>query len=219
LDYLISISLIIIPIIVGLIPRLVEKKRCDAKLLFASSYLIQFQKYIENFASNTEAYVYMIKNSNRMQNQLGNQGLLTIKKPFNGVIIRNYTIILSGLTELESYLSQPILKNQTSQLAKLIIDALLRNIGDNENRIKEIISSLKNPVILYKEGWYRVISLPLLILEWLGLVTRSTLVIIIHNVIFKIIIGIISLIGLISSIMTITLGYKEFLKLIIELLN
>lgn len=144
---------------------------------------------------------------------------MTLQQPFNKGIINNYTIILSGLPQIQSYLSKDILRNQAVQIARYVVDALLRNTGDYENQINEINSSLRNPIILYKTGWNIIISIPFMTLYWLGIFTKNALNLVTNNFVFKIIVGIVALVGIISSIMTIVLGYAEFLTLIKGLFN
>ena len=214
MKYLISISLIIIPIIISLAIQVIEKKKRKKKLIFVNIFFNKLHEYIESSGTDTNSYTYMTKNSNQMQNQLGHQGKMTVQHPFNQGVTRNYTIILTGLPQIRSYFSQSILRSQAIQLSQLVNDALLRNIGDCEKKIDEIIKKIYNPIILYKTGWEYIISVPFTILFWFGIFTKRILNSLIENILFKFITGIIALLGVISSILTIALGYNDFIKFI-----
>jgi hypothetical protein len=214
--YIISIFWIVVPIIVSLIAQLLDKNRCEEKLSFVNTFLNKFNIYIKSYGTDFESYSYMIKNSNQMQSQLGRQGLMTVQQPFDRGIINNYTLILTGLGQIKTYLSQPVLRSQALQLAGYVNDALLRNAGDYEKKIHDIISSMKNPIILYKTGWGKILSVPFMIFLMFGIITERIFDAFVGNRIFKVITGIIALIGFVSGIMTIVLGYNQFLEIIIN---
>ena len=71
-----------------------------------------------------------------------------------------------------------------------------------------------NPITCMREGIRWIVGLPVEILQWAGLYSAGRSRKIKASVIFKAISNFIVFIGLISSIVTIILGWDEFLEII-----
>ena len=57
--------------------------------------------------------------------------------------------------------------------AKMIVEALLRYLGVLEERESAAVRSLKNPLLWFRTGVEQLLSAPLIILAWVGLVGIS----------------------------------------------
>ena len=66
-----------------------------------------------------------------------------------------------------------------------------------------------NPFICFREGIRFIIGLPALILYWSGIISTRTIGAARASSVFKFISSVITLIGLISSIITILIGWNE----------
>lgn len=73
-----------------------------------------------------------------------------------------------------------------------------------------------NPFICFREGVRFILGLPVLVLYWSGFVSTRTISAARVSSVFKFISGVITLIGLISSIITILLGWNEASEIIIK---
>lgn len=211
MKYILTSALVLIPIIIAIISRLLLFKKIRSNLNFTYEFNNNFNDYLESNGRNNNSYIFLVKNSNQMQNLLGNQGYMIMQQPFNRGVINHYAVIINGISQIRSYLSESILRDQAFQLAQYVSDSLIRVIGDNEKLDSETRTNIKNPFILYKIGWEFIISIPLHILKWFGILSNNIFLLLIHSFIFKILAGVITLIGFISSIMTLILGYEDFL--------
>ena len=68
---------------------------------------------------------------------------------------------------------------------------------------------LKNPIIWFKEGFQEIISLPLYILNWFGILSDTGVSKVTTNVIFKFLAGIGGLVAFASGVVTIIQGKEQ----------
>jgi len=78
---------------------------------------------------------------------------------------------------------------------------------------------LKNPLIWFREGFREILSVPIFILSWFGIISNRTLNSIKNSLIYKVISGFIALVTLISGIVTIVVGYDQTIEFINRILN
>lgn len=218
MEYIIVFCLLFLPMVVGEIQLLYYMEKNKIKLNFSEGYLRKFKEYVNSGGHNIEHYTYLVKNSNKMQNLLGSQGLMIIKPPFANYRIENYAIILNGLSEIHQYLTGEFLGDQAYQMARIVTDSMLRKIGDLEDYLRSAKKKLLNPIIAIKTGYSIIILIPIYLLVWVGIVSSKAITKILSNIFFRFIIGAITIIGLVSSIITIVSGFETLIS-IIESIN
>ena len=91
---------------------------------------------------------------------------------------------------------------------------MIYHIGNLDRAIQHEKKGLWNPITCMGEGIRWIVGLPVDILQWAGLYSAGRSRKIKASVIFKAISNLIVLLGLISSIVTIVLGWDEFLVII-----
>ena len=74
-----------------------------------------------------------------------------------------------------------------------------------------------NPFICFREGIRFIIGLPALILYWSGIISTRTIGAARASSVFKFISSVITLIGLISSIITILIGWNEASEIVVKI--
>ena len=102
---------------------------------------------------------------------------------------------------------------------QMVKNQLLRGISNNEELLQQIKKERKNPFMLLREGVQFVVTLPISTLYWTGLIQYTTLSKISNNAIFKFFNSLITFIGLVSSIITVTTGWEPFKKLLNTFFN
>ncbi|GMT50303.1 MAG: hypothetical protein IEMM0008_1842 [bacterium] len=98
------------------------------------------------------------------------------------------------------------------QYADTLQDTIVRYIGTVEDEKEEQVSFLKNPFIWIREGVKTIIALPVSTLFWFGLISGWTLRSITHHIMFKTISLLALVIGILSGLMSMILGWDKFLK-------
>lgn len=210
-------------LVVGLITIIRRYKNFIDRHNFAADYrgkLIQLaNKYFKNYDSwnrqgdlDGDLYMWLTKNVNKIQDDLGGLGTMHYVAPFQIYQIRNYQIIINTLP-----------KFRTGQIENFDIhssdDCLLRYIGVLEKVLESIKKKLKNPIAWFKEGFQEIISLPIYILNWFGILSDTAVSKVTTNVTFKILAGIAGLVTFLSGIVTIIQGKDQTISFIRQLLH
>ena len=93
-------------------------------------------------------------------------------------------------------------------------DCLLRYLGVIEKALISIRKKIKNPIVWFKEGFQEIISLPLYIFNWFGILSDNSVSKLTTNAIFKIFSGIGGLVAFASGIVTIVQGKDQIISFI-----
>jgi len=96
----------------------------------------------------------------------------------------------------------------------MIDDILLTYIGYLEKNSEELTKELKNPFVWFREGVRFIVTFPIYLMHWSGLIRYNTYSSISNNIFVKFISFIVGIIAFISSIVTIVTGYTAFTEII-----
>lgn len=193
-------------------------KRCDFTTEFNNKFFDFVNETFSSYRIDSNKYSAVIMEVDKIQQELGMDGVInSFYDPLHGMQGRNYQLFMNIMHEIRSAVSARdniIIMERINQLMGLCEDALKRHIGNLERAIENEKKGLFNPITCLGEGIRWLVGLPVDILCWAGLysVARSQKIKV--STIFKIISNIIVVIGLISSIVTIALGWDEFLKML-----
>ena len=148
-----------------------------------------------------------------MQNQMGSQGVISkFKPPYADYVISNYAIVLNMVPSLNEAFRDYLLRDQAEQYARAIDEALLRHHGLLCDGYDQLYSKLRNPLAWFQEGIGQVAGLPLYALGMFGVISLSTAGNIISSAIFRVLSGVLTFIGFSSGILTLIVGWDEFLE-------
>jgi hypothetical protein len=208
--------------IIGLIQVLNRYSKVVKKIDSASEYRNQFldfsNKYFEghdkwsrsgNFDS--EQYVWLTMNVSKMQSELGAFGVMSYISPYQTYKVSNYQIIINTIPKFRD-------GSITDFDTSAIDDCLLRYIGYLDEYSKSAQKNLKNPFIWFREGFKEILSIPITILNWFGIISNQTVISIKDSLIYTAISGIIALVSLVSGLITITVEYEKVLEFITSLI-
>jgi hypothetical protein len=193
--------------------RLIEVRN---KQDFVGDFRERFITYCNSRGNDRDAYTWLTLNSPRMQSEMGSYGMYeAFKPPAANYMIRNYQIITNMLPELRRYIDMnnesmgTMFASTIDGYIKAIDEALLRYIGVLDERECAAFQSLKNPLLWLRTGVEQILSTPLLILVGFGLMAGSAVRRLQSNFIFKAIAALATIVGLLSGIMTMILGWHE----------
>ncbi|MDN3204320.1 hypothetical protein [Algoriphagus sediminis] len=214
----IIISGILVIFIIGFVQVYNRHNRFVKKIDFAGEYRNKFvefaNKYFKNYDRwsrsgnfDGEQYVWLTMNVSRIQNYLGTFGIMDYIAPFQTYKVSNYQIVINTLPKFRDGSIQDF--DVTS-----VDDCMLRYIGHLEEYQKDTQRNLRNPIIWFREGFREILSIPIFILSWFGIISNRTLNSIKDSLIYKVISGLIALVTLVSGIVTIIVGYEQTLKFI-----
>lgn len=209
--------------IVGFVQVFNRHRRVIKKIDFAGEYRNKFiefaNKYFERYNRlsqsgnfDGEQYVWLTMNVNKIQNQIGTFGIMSYKPAFQNYMLNNYPIIINTIPKFREG------KIESFDVGS-VDDCLLRYIGYLEEYQKDTLRNLKNPIIWFREGFREILSIPILMLSWFGIISNRTLNSIKYSLIYKVISGLIALVTLISGVVTIVVGYDQTIEIIVNLLK
>ena len=215
----------IIVLVLVAIGHIIKRKRI-AKYNNRAEFTVDFNNRFFDFVNDlfttrrmdSDKYNAVIKDVDKIQEELGMDGVLNgFVDPLKGIQGRNYQLFMNIMPEIRTALSNvgySIMDERINQLMGLCEDALRRHIGNLDRAIEHEKKGLRNPITCMGEGIRWIVGLPVDVLQWAGLYNDGRSRRIKASFIFKAISNLIVLIGLVSSIVTIVLGWDEFLEII-----
>ncbi len=172
----------------------------------ANKYFSTYERYVQNGTVDRELYIWLTKNVNQIQSDLGQIGTMHYVAAFQRYQIPNYQVVLNTLPKFRDGSIENFDITSTE-------DCLIRYIGDLEIDIKAVRKQIKNPVTWFKEGFQIVISLPLYLLNWFGVLGDTSFYRVMHSVIYKFITGVCGLVTFVSGLVTIIQGKEATVAL------
>ena len=151
-----------------------------------------------------------------MQNDMGGQGIIHgYRPPYQNFMYKSYPIILNMIPELRQAFEDDILSSRLAgQYSAALQEAMVRHLGNLEDALKGQKAAIKNPIIWLREGVRGITSFPASLLGWLGIISESTAYRFQSSISIKVISGLVTIVGLVSAVFTIILGWNQFLSTI-----
>ncbi len=203
-----SLLFILFAIIIGFIDIWDKKKKLKNNIQFSDSFLIKLEDYVTSEGKDITPYDWMISHSRHMQIILGPIGVARhYIPPFANYKIPNYELIINTLPVLRQNMVFP------SQLAyeyyRLIKEPILSYIGELDENQGKIINELRNPIVWFFTGISLLLSLPLRILQWAGLISSLFISNLEKNRLYKIFSSVVGIISFLASIISIIDGWDK----------
>jgi hypothetical protein len=202
----------ILSVIIGKSSQNKKLQNIEKDLNFLTDYRNKFvemaNNYYENKSFDNNLYHELIENSNKAQRLLGATGIITYKPPYSNLMYSNYPIALNTI---------PMFKTGKIEIFDITStdDTFLRKIGILKER-QESLNNADNLKTWFQIGSQAVLSFPLSLLSFFGIVTTNKLEIITTSSLFKIINGIVWLLALLSTIITIFTGWDAFKNILTQ---
>jgi hypothetical protein len=204
--------------IIGFIQVYNRHSKVVKKIDFAGEYRNKFfefaKKYIQTYDRDSRSgdldgklYVWLTMNVSKIQGSLGTFGVIDYIAPIQTIIVPNYQIVMNTIPKFRNCTIQEFDVNSVD-------DCLLRYIGYLEEFSKETLKNLRNPIVWFREGFREILSVPIFILSWFGIISNWTVNSIKDSLIYKVIAGLIALVALVSGLVTIVVGYEQTLEFI-----
>lgn len=203
--------------------RVYKIKEREFSVNFLNKYR-EFSNQLMNDNFNNENYQWLKLNSAKMQKQMGVYGVVHAYKPaFSNYMYNNYEIIINGISHIRDLYSETFDFGLGRKVAfdeiTGIDDVLLIYMGAIDNEMEVNMSEIKNPMIWLREGVRLIVTLPISLMYWSGLIRYSTYNSLSNNFFTKFISFLVVVIGLVSSIVTIATGYIPFWDIIKKFYN
>lgn len=193
---------------IGLVRLIAGHKDIIGRHNFAHEYLSKFNQFAESYQKSfdVDLYVWLMSKVDKIQTQTAFCGLVDYRPPFANYYLKNYQIILNTIPKMHT-------RDANVHDISMCQDALIRYTGILSDRVCLSISRIKNPFTWLQEGVSFLLIIPMLVLQWTGLLNPSRVDAVILSPVFRIFSGIVMLLGLIASILTIILGWHDFIRI------
>ena len=207
-------------VITGFIANVINIRTCSNNYNFLVEYRDKFSKFISDLLNknkySNKDYEWLMSNSDKVQIILGDAGIISYKD-ISGYYPK-YQIVINFMNEVMSLLSKGLIGTESEKIT-WCHNASLTKMGIYDEYIKKEIKRTFNPLYDLTSGIKVILGIPLDILYSIGLISSKNLTKIKDNVLFKILGGIISLLTFLSTIMSIVLGWNDFVNLIKGILH
>lgn len=222
MDRIIPIIILIGLAALGFIIKFVEIYDLNKRLTFTKEYRDKFIALCNDiFSSNhfdQAIYYELTADVKDMQAELGADGIYAyVQDSLKGVATRNYQALVNFLPELRTAISEKQNSIMAMRLSKSITDCddmFVRHIGTLTPQIDATRKEAKNPFSCFAEGVRTIIALPILLLKWFGVISGTTSVRLKSNWIVKVISVFVTLIGFVGSVITIIIGWEQFVEVL-----
>lgn len=167
----------------------------------------RFQDYAFGKEDRTqEKFDWLLQRSDKIQNYMGKFGIVVYKPPHSNFVINHYSVVTETINSLTTSLGVHTDDLMTCR------NMLVRYASGIDDFISSDRERLKNPFILIQEGISFILIIPLLLLEWTGILRENRSVKIQNSLIIKIISSIIALVGFVDGILTIVNSWDDIIS-------
>lgn len=219
MDKLIPVLIVIGIIILGFIMKLIELSDIIGRIHFTNNYRNKFIDLINGIISNNnfnqQLYYELTSDVNSMQYELGSDGIYSyVTDNLKGFSTSNYQLLVNFLPEVRNILNEQdnmIMMNRYHKSINDCDDMFIRHLGTLRKFEQNKRKSMFNPFSCFSGGIQFIVSLPILILNWFGFISDESTRKAKHSWIIKLLNFIFTLISFISAIMTIIMGWDDFL--------
>ncbi|KAB2332942.1 hypothetical protein [Bacillus mesophilum] len=208
-------------IFIGLVICIGRLKRIDEDEKFLLKYLQNYVEYLNSFierdfgsflinsrgknsSKESELYSFLVRYTSKAQRKMGKNGILESYQIGN-MLYRNYQLLANTINKLRF----PDIHSRDFELLRNMLTMTIQEKIDAADSVRSMI---KNPFKLLREGVNFIVTLPLSVLVWSGLMEYRTFAKITDNWFMRFINGVIILIGLFGSLMTLLLGWEETIE-------
>lgn len=220
---LIYIFIFIIILIVGFVDLLISLRNNVKALNYYQDFTNHYALFVNDLHSekfNSEEYQWLIRNSPKMQTKMGHYAILRnyIDGRFHyknlEVISNILPQIREAYAETQKFTAMGFDVERLNGFVTLIVECLMRYEGHLTNQNEIIISNLKNPFTLLREGIQWIVTLPIQLLYWTGVINYLWFTRLSNNWFIKLLNLFVILVGFASSIVTLVTGYNPFLDIV-----
>lgn len=206
--------------------RLLRRRHSvQGNFTFSSEYLERFVEYVESGGRNENLYIDLTSKSAKMQRLLGSHGIVDFRPAFQNRIYTRYPVVYGMLPELHREFGSRLFTGEfhnelaVEYFANTIRDILVRHIGILVDEDEQLVCDIRSPLAWYRDGIATLVFSPILILAEFGIVTAEAVWSLTRSPIARLVVAAVAMLGLLSSVVTITLGWHAFLEIVQRVIN
>lgn len=203
-------------IVIGLAKEFRSIRRVIKDIDFLADYNKSLVTYINNHLrydnysrenrneqEERKLHIKLVSQAPKAQRLLMSAGLVDYQPAFQGYMIKNYPILVNTIQSLRN-------PSGLTEEFNRVNTILIMQIARYEELYESIRSNFLNPIVLLREGVQFFVTLPISLLYWTGIIQYATQNKWSNNIVVKFINFLIIIIGFVSAIVTIVLGWEQF---------
>jgi hypothetical protein len=168
--------------------------------------------------SDESSYTTLILQSTGIQITLGKFGRMVYRPPYEKIMYHDWEVILNAIPMIRRY-SDGISERMADDHSQLVDETLIRGIGAYDERTKDLARAIRNPLRWASTGMTYILTLPVLLLAEFGILSKKTYDWILASLVVRSIAFLAWSLGLLSAVMSIMMGWGDFLKMVKPLLH
>jgi len=197
---------IVVLLVLGAIDEIVTLAALNRRRRFTIEYQQRWDGFARDYIADrasSDDYVWLSRNQPKMSGELGPEGFIIYRAPYAQFASAHYPILPNTLSRASTSQAHP---NDFPMVNHILIthEGALTTASENTRR------ELKNPFALLRRGLQFVLSLPLLLLSWSGLVSGATVERARRSVIFRFLQAVASVAALLSALVIVVTGWSAF---------
>lgn len=154
-----------------------------------------------------QLYHWLVAHMDKTQRLLGFYGRAHYTALLGRFQVANYEYIINTINQIATGDAEPVDLSMCDNMMVRYIGAMNRIIEDEER-------SIKNPIIWLQHGIQFYIGLPILLLNWFGIISEASFEKIVSSKFFQVLAGIAGLAGFLASLVTILQGWQAIKDLL-----
>ncbi|WP_336152599.1 hypothetical protein [Acinetobacter ursingii] len=217
MDIFIALGFIFTPIIIGIINIVLSIRTSKLNQNYIAEFYNNLIQYGNSQGEDYQTYDELLRESIKVQFLLGQNGVMyNYTPPYANYTYSSVQVIVNFLPELHKRLRE---ENESIYPSTKIVlfyfdsirECLIRFQGLLRQQENNLIGILKNPFKLFNYGIKTILHFPLYILASFGVITEDTSEKAFSNKFFNFLGALISMLGLLGTVITIVTGWKAFI--------
>lgn len=204
-------------LLIGFVRELVWLRIRVKRINAVGEFLEKFIEWTNSQGKNYELYNWLIMKSDIIQMKLGRFGVISYRAPFGIYTTNNYAVILNAIPEINKEFHGLFPIEDSLSFHITAVDNCLRRYLGSEG--EEGLGCLLNPIRLFCRGIGTFLELPVYFLEECRIISSARSLSIVNGLFFRVISGMTALLTLVSTIMTVAMGWDGFVDIVLKLLN
>lgn len=188
---------------VGIMTLFRRRAALKDNMAFATEFRQRFIDYAGSKGADRDSYHWMTMNSNKMQRHMGHAGVLTTfyDPPFS---YTNYLVILNMLPRIRREFDDRWGSGgNIGPLVQMFDETLLRYLGDLVRTLDRSVADCRNPMNWFSTGIAHTLAVPLYFFSYFGVLSTASINTLQNTISFRLFAALISLLGLVASIISI----------------
>lgn len=213
---LLILGCLLIVVITGHVVLRKKHSKLCADRGFTEEYRDKYNRLVKKYFStynrldragqlDGKAYAWLTMKINEMQFMMGNLGKVDYRPAFQNNYLRDYKVVLNTMPKFRN-------DSITESEASFVDDCLLKYLGELDKGIEIFHSKYHNPIDCFQYGFRKILSFPIELLGWLGIISNSSVKKALGSQVFNVVKGLLWLAGAVVAVV-------EFYKLFKGLLG